>query len=134
MFILKSFVYCFIPLIMALIFMFIFVIWKLIRWNKTELKWNIVVVLITVAFFMQPTLTQKAFSFLRCIDVYETNRLQSDLDVLCWKGSHIYWAACFGIPVLILCLMFPFSGIIWMLINWKWLHEENFKKYFVFFY
>lgn len=92
------------------------------------------VVVITVLFFLHPSLTEKSFSFLRCVDIYETSRLQNDLEVSCWKGKHTLWAAGFAVPMLVICFSFPLFGIIWMLINRKRLQDIRFKRYFIFFY
>ena len=133
-YILKSFVSCFIPFIVFAIYVFVFIIWKLIWWKKTNFIRNIVVIFITVAFFLQPTLTQKSFSLLNCVSIYEDTWLEYDLEVHCWKGTHIYWAVGFAVPMLLLCFSFPIIGTIWMIINWKRLHDEKFKSYFIFFY
>ena len=112
-------------------YILLFVIWKLIWWNKTDLKRNLVVCLITIILFLHPTLTEKSFSLLRCVNIYKIAWLQNDLEIECWKGTHIIWAAGFALPMIVVCFSVPFIGILWMLINKKRLDKAYFKRYFI---
>jgi hypothetical protein len=49
--------------------------------------------------------------------VYETSRLQYDLEVICWEGAHVYWGGAFAIPMIVICFLIPFSGFGWMILN-----------------
>jgi len=118
-YIMKSFVSCVIPVFIATFFILIFVVWKLIWRSKSSLKRNTTVVLITVIFFLHPSLTEKAFSFLRCVDIYETSRMLFDLEIKCWKGTHTYWAGAFAIPMVVICFLIPTIALVWMLLNRK---------------
>ena len=70
-FIVKTFVACILPLLIALFFVTLFIIWKAIRCRKTSLKRNIVVCFITTIFFLYPSLTEKSFGLFRCVTIYE---------------------------------------------------------------
>lgn len=52
----------------------------------------------------------------------------------CWKGTHIIWAAGFALPMVAICFGIPLVGIVWILINWKWLDSAGFKRYFIVIY
>jgi hypothetical protein len=95
---------------------------------------NTVVIFLTIAFFLQPNLTQKGFGLLNCVTIYEDWRLQNDLEILCWQGVHRFWAGAFALPVLLICFSLPIVGSIWLIINRKRLQSEKFKSYFIFFY
>jgi len=56
---------------------------------------------------------------LKCVTIYETDRLQNDLEMVCWTGSHLLWALAFAIPVIAICFSFPAIGVFWMIINKK---------------
>ncbi len=116
-YIMKSFIACLLPLLIGLFFIVVFICWKLIRRNKSSLKRNVIVVIITVTFFLHPSLTEKAFSFLRCVDIYEDSRMLYDLEIICWKGTHTYWAGAFAIPMVVICFALPGIALLWMLIN-----------------
>ena len=74
-YILKTFISCLLPLLIAFFFILVFCFWKLIRRKKTSLIRNIVVTFITTIFFLYPSLTEKSFGLLRCVKIYETNWL-----------------------------------------------------------
>ena len=116
-FIMKSFFSCFLPIIVAVFFLIVFILWKLFWWKRTDFKWNVVVCMITILLFLHPSITDKAFSLLKCVSIYDSSWLQYDLEMVCWQGMHLYWGIGFAVPMVLLCFSFPAIGVFWMVIN-----------------
>jgi len=118
----------------ALFFVCVFLVWKAIRRRKTSVKRNTVVCFITTIFFLYPSLTEKSFGLFWCVTLYEDSWLSSDLEILCWKGKHIYWMVGWGLPMVLICFAMPIIGIIFMLSMIKNVEKDWFWGYFIFLY
>ena len=72
-------------------------------WKKTRQK--IIVSVIVVMVLIHPTLTRRSVQLLTCdqLGTGDPRRyLRRDLQIVCWKSSHLAWALTIGIPFLIL--------------------------------
>ena len=121
------------PVAIIAFFVSIFLIYKFFR-RSSQLKRNIVISLITIIYFMHPSITEKTLSMFRCTTVYEDSRLLYDLELKCWVGQHRVWALGLALPMLILCYSFPVVGIVGL--TWKraQLRRKHFRMYFLILY
>ena len=92
-------------------------------------------VVITVLFFMHPTLTQKAIAFFRCTTIDQVPRLLYDLEVLCWEATHLLWCMIVGVPVIVVwSIGLPAFGILYIVKNKDKLEEKTFKARYLILY
>ena len=90
-------------------------------------------VVITVLFFLHPSLTQKGISFFNCTKINGISRMVYDLEVVCLERTHLLWAILVGVPVILLwSIGLPLFGIFFIVKNKKHLHVETFRtKYLI---
>lgn len=129
----KAFLSSIVPVVIAIIISVGFVVWKLIRKDKTSLSRGITVSIITLLYFFHPQLTAKALSFFKCSEIAGENRLMYDLEMVCWKDSHFYWAAFYWSPMFLCWVIgLPLLGIVFLQINRKKVFTKEFNyKYLV---
>ena len=75
-------------------------------------------VIMTVLYFLHPTLTEKALALFRCRDIDGTSRMKYDFEVKCWETAHLVWTIGVGVPVMAFWVIgLPVFGIIFILKN-----------------
>ena len=131
-YILKSFLSFFLPIIIIAIFIVLYGVIKLIN-KKSDFKRNSSMGVITVLFFMHPTLTQKAIAFFRCTTVDEVPRLVYDFEVVCGETTHLSWCLLVAVPVIVVwSIGLPAFGIYFIVKNRHNLQTKKFEaKYLI---
>lgn len=72
-YIFKTFVSSFVPLAIITLFVGILVIWKLVRRDKLHITRCIIITVISIIYFLHPSITEKSLSLFKCDKIYETN-------------------------------------------------------------
>ena len=81
MFIFKTFLSSFVPLIIVVFLLIIGLIVKLIFWKKLSYKWLIVIILITVFFNMYSSTSSNIINLFNCKTIEDETLLTRDLTV-----------------------------------------------------
>ena len=125
-FIAKSLFSCLLPFLVILLYFSLFSLVKCFK-NDTRWKRNICITFISIVYFLHPSLTEKTFGLFRCTTYYERTLLLADLELECWTGTHLSWSIFLGIPMAVVCVVVPISGILLLLRNRKHLTSPGFK-------
>lgn len=125
------------PILIGIAMSIFWVIFFLIvRKFSSYLRKCLMVSLITTFYLIHPTLTEQAFSLFLCTDLEDAGtRLETDLNVECWKRGHLIWALPIGIPMIILWVIgMPIVGFFLLYINRKKLDEKKVMESYVILY
>ena len=97
---------------------------------KTKKSQNIrlVVVVIVVSIFMQPTILKMLFQNLQCKNIENDSYLIQDMQISCNESSHLSWVVFFVIPfILFWALAYPMICILYLFQNRKRLNMIHIK-------
>ena len=72
-YIFKTFASSLVPLAIILLFVLILVVCKLIRKDKLNMGRSVIISIITIVYFLHPSITEKSLSLFRCDMIYETS-------------------------------------------------------------
>ena len=134
-FIYKSFISICFSFVLVILYCLIGLLMKLIFWKWIILKRLLIVSLITILFTQYSTTSSTLLNFFNCWVIEEEIRLLRDLQTVCWKGSHLIWTLVFGLPGLIIILVIiPVFGTIFLLFKKKQSDDPNFMQYFILLY
>ncbi|CAI2379456.1 unnamed protein product [Moneuplotes crassus] len=68
----------------------------------SDFKRNMVVSIISIVYFLHPTISTSAFGIFQCIEVGEgESRMRLDLNIGCYSSDHLIWAFSLGLPMII---------------------------------
>jgi len=116
----KTFISSFLSLFVFLIVLIVFSIIKLMfRKSIRFIRW-ICIGIITILFTLYANTTSLILSIFNCKTIEDDKWLVWDLEMICWKDYHAWWAFFYGVPMLVLFVFgLPILGILILFLNRK---------------
>jgi len=100
------------------LFLFLSFIWKFLCCRWVNLKWMLIVTIITVQFSQYTSISSMVLNLFNCMQIENENLLVRDLQTKCWTLKHMGWVFGFGVPLLILFLLvIPVCGTIFLILK-----------------
>ena len=130
----KVFLSCLLPFVVCAVFAILFGLFKLCRRSSSFYR-NMVISSITIIYFFYPSLTEKVIGLFNCKTIEDESRFYYDLELICWKGLHTYFAIIVGLPMIMLWVLgIPMLGITFLTVKRKSIEHTKFKKNFLILY
>ena len=133
----KTFLTIFLPLVLILIFTFIWILLCKINLTKFgEIRRNIIISVVCTLFLLHPNITKQALSLFECISVGNSDmRMRMHMDYKWFSNDHLRWIGIVGIPCFIIWVIAaPVVAFIILFRNRNHLEDKTIKKYYLILY
>jgi len=125
------------PLILMLAWLIFFSLMHIfLPQHFSDFKRNMVISIITIIYFLHPTITTSALGIFQCIEVdKDDSRVRLDLEIKWFSAEHLMWALSFGVPMIAVWVVgAPLLALIALTKNRNKLDEPGVKRYFIVMY
>ncbi|CDW91326.1 UNKNOWN [Stylonychia lemnae] len=135
MFYQKLIIIALLPFLLAIACTLIWYIYKQIMRNQVLIASKIMSSLVIILFLVHPSLVTFSFNAFKCKEIDEQERVQVDLEILCWSQEHTFYSCLVALPCIIVWgLGIPFFALSILIKMRKKLENFQIKQKYGFLY
>ncbi|CDW88757.1 UNKNOWN [Stylonychia lemnae] len=123
------------PLLLVIISIFSWIIYLKISRSRAEQTGRIVSTIIILLFLAHPSIVQYMFSNFRCLNIDSDQRIEDDLEVICWSDFHNFISYFIASPsILVWGIGIPFFALVLLFKHRSRLEQNGLRERYGFLY